>query len=401
MPIFKYKASDSEKNLVAGLVEAPTESLAAEILRDNNLEVIYLGPDKGKKINLNISLFNRIKTKDLVIFSRQFSVMVSANVAIVQALGIVAEQTENEKLKSVITEISDEVDGGARLSEAMSKKSKVFSEFFVSVIKSGETSGKLDEVLNYLADEMEKDFDMMSKIKGAMIYPIFLFCTLVVVGALMMIKVIPQLTAVMIESGAPLPMATKILIGISDFLVSYWWLFLIILVAAVVGFRFYAKTISGKRTIDHLKLKLPLFGNLLKNIYLVRFSRSMHTLILGGVTISKSLEVAADVVDNEIYKELIIETLKEVENGNTISGVFAASPEVPKMVSQMLSVGEKTGKLDLVLAKVTDFYTRDINNTVNNLMSLMEPVIMVIMGIAVAVMVAAIILPMYNMASAF
>ena len=248
---------------------------------------------------------------------------------------------------------------------------------------------------------MEKDYDLTAKIKGAMIYPLFIVFGLVAVGIVMMIFVVPKLTSILTEAGTELPLATKILITTSNILSNYWWLLVIILIAGIFGFRFYTKTPVGKRQFDFLMLRLPIFGKLLQRIYLVRFTRSMNTLIVGGVTITKSLRIVAEVVGNEIYKDLIIKTSEEVEDGNSISSVFVDSDEIPKMVSQMMSIGEKTGKLDVILAKITDFYTREIKNVVANLMTLIEPIVMVVMGIAVGIMVAAIILPMYDMASKF
>jgi type IV pilus assembly protein PilC len=215
----------------------------------------------------------------------------------------------------------------------------------------------------------------------------------------MMVFVVPKLTAVLLESGGELPIATRILIGTSDFLSNYWWLFLVIIGGAVFGIKMFTRTDVGKLTVDTIKLRLPIFGKLFQRIYLVRFTRSMHTLIIGGVNITKSLKITGDVVSNKVYKDLIDKTVKEVEEGNSISNIFSQSKQIPRMVSQMMSIGEKTGKLDVILKRITEFYGREINNIVTNLMTLMEPIIMVIMGLAVGVMVAAIILPMYNMAS--
>ncbi|MEK7203401.1 MAG: type II secretion system F family protein, partial [Patescibacteria group bacterium] len=256
-----------------------------------------------------------------------------------------------------------------------------------------------DEVLNYLADEMEKDYDMMSKIKGAMIYPIFVLCGLSVVGVIMMIYVVPKLTGILSETGAELPLTTKILIGTSGFLSNYWWIILLAIIIIFFSLKFYISKPAGRKQIDYFKLKLPIFGKLFQLIYLVRFTRSMNTLIASGITISDSLKIAGDVVSNKIYQQLIEQTVAEVNEGNSISSVFSKSKEMPKMVSQMLNIGEKTGKLDIILERITGFYSREIANTVANLMTLMEPIIMVIMGIAVGIMVAAIILPMYNLAS--
>jgi type IV pilus assembly protein PilC len=398
MPIFQYRAQDKNRNSVNGLVEAPSEEVAVDLLREKNLSVLYVKEEKQSRLS-SLPFLNRIKVRDIVIFSRQFAVLISANVAMVQSLKIVLDQTENPKLKAILNEVADDVEAGTRLSEALAKHPKVFTNFFISVIRSGETSGKLEEVLNYLADEMEKDYDMMSKIKGAMIYPAIIFVLLVVVGIVMMVVVVPKLTSILTESGAELPLATKMLIGLSDFLVSYWWVLLAATGAFAAGYRFYSHTAFGKRNIDLIKLKLPVFGTLFRRIYLVRFTRSMQTLIIGGVTITKSLKISADVVGNEIYKELIEETVKQVEDGNSISSVFIQSAEVPKMVGQMMSVGEKTGKLEVVLERITYFYSREINNIIANLMTLMEPFILIIMGVAVVGVIMAIMQPMYNMSA--
>jgi len=399
MPIFKYKALAKDRTMQSGMVEANNRDYVEEILREKGLSIVAIAEKSASRLNLDF--LNRIKIKDIVIFSRQFSVLVSANVAMVQSLKILVDQTNNPTFKTVISKIADEVDAGSPLSEALGKRPKIFSNFYVSVVRSGETSGRLDEVLSYLADEMEKDYDMMSKVKGAMIYPAFVLLSLGVVGVVMMIFVVPKLTAILTETGVQLPLTTRILIGTSSFMSNFWWLIIIIGVALFFGLRFYISRPRGRKQFDFLKLKLPIFGRLFQLIYLVRFTRSMNTLIVGGVTIAHGLEVASEVVSNEIYQELIKKTIKEVEDGNSISSVFMDSKVIPKMVSQMLNIGEKTGKMDVILARITDFYGREISTMVANLMTLMEPIIMIMMGVAVGIMVAAIILPMYNLATSF
>ncbi|OGF28607.1 hypothetical protein A2242_04680 [Candidatus Falkowbacteria bacterium RIFOXYA2_FULL_47_9] len=399
MALFQYKAKDSADAIHSGMVDAASEQLAQSTLLDQGLMVISL--KRRKPAGFANAVLNRVKTKDVVIFSRQFSVMVSASIPIVQALKVLIDQTQNVTLKLIISEIADEVNGGAKLSDALGKRKNIFDQFYVSVVRAGETSGKLDEVLNYLADEMEKDYDMTHKIRGAMIYPAFVLTGLGIVGTVMLVWVIPKLTAMISESGGELPLSTRIVIAVSSFMQAYWWLLLIAVIGAVVFFRFYVSLPSGRRQVDFLKLKLPIFGPLLQKIALVRFTRSLKTLISGGVAISSSLHIAADVVGNAIYQDLIEKTKKEIEGGNSISSVFAQSAQVPAMVSQMLAIGEKTGKLDLILEKITNFYTREIENMTANLVTLMEPLIMVIMGVGVGIMVAAIIMPMYNMANQF
>lgn len=399
MAFFKYKAKNNNDKEVVGTVEAFNQSAAMEILQDRGLKPISISEEsKGEGMGI-FSILDRVTEKELVVFSRQFAVLMSANVTMVQSLKILTDQATNVKLKMIISSIADEVDSGSRLSDALAKWSNYFSDFFISVIKSGETSGKLDEVLNYLADEMEKDYDMMSKIKGAMIYPAFVISGLLVVGIVVVVFVLPKLTDILQNSNAELPFATRMLIATSNGLIHYWWMIIILAAAIFFGAKIVLRTEQGKMVFGSIKLHLPVFGKLFQKIYLVRFTRSMYTLLVGGVTIVDSLKIAADVVSNATYKNLIIRTAKEVEDGNSINSVFSESSVIPRMVSQMISVGEKTGRLDVILARISDFYGREIDNTVANLMTLMEPIIMVIMGVGVGMMVSAIILPMYNMAS--
>jgi len=402
MPFFEYKAKNNQGQVFKGRVEAPSQGAVIKMLSEKEMFPLTIKAVKeSKDFFANIDFLNKVGAKDLVLLSRQLSVMKSANLPIVQSLRILEKQTENSKLKVIVAEIADEVDGGAKLSQAMGNYPKVFSDFFISVIRSGETSGRLDEVLNYLADQQEKDYDLMSKIKGAMIYPAFIVGGLAVVGVIMMVFVVPKLTDILAETGQELPMATKLLIGTSKAMSHYWWLLLVGLVAVIFGFRSYIGTRHGGLLFDVLKIKMPIFGKLFQKIYLVRFTRSMATLLAGGVPLVDSLRVTSDIVGNKVYQDIIDRTVREVEDGNPVSTIFLQSKDVPAMVSRMMSVGEQTGYMDKVLEKLTDFYAREIDNLVTNLVSLIEPLIMVVLGVAVGVMVAAIIMPMYNMASGF
>jgi type IV pilus assembly protein PilC len=401
MPTYSYKAIDSHGMSVQGMINAFNDRAAMERLDERGFKSIKLR-DKTDSLQLKImTLIMPVGVKDLVVFSRQFSVMISANLALVQALKICADQTENATLKAVIFELAYEVDGGSSLSAAMLKRPKVFTPFFTNVIRSGETSGRLDEVLAYLADEMEKDYDMSSKIRGAMIYPAFVLSMLFVVGIIMMVVIVPKLTNIMSETGAQLPASTKAIIAISDFLVHFWWTLAFIFGGIFIGMKSMLRTEKGRRLFDLAKLRLPVFGKLFQLIYIVRFTRSLSTLITGGVAIARSLDVIADIVGNQVFRDLIVESKKTVEEGGSLSKPFLTSDEIPKMVPQMIIVGEKTGKLDLVLKRITEFYSREIAAFLANVMTLMEPLIMIIMGVGVGLMVAAVLMPMYNMASQF
>jgi len=401
MPIFKYVAETSTGKIKRGTIVGLSDNEVATKLRKKDLNPQSIINATNSLESKFLMFIAPIGAKDLVIFSRQFSVMISANVPVVESLLVLVDQTNNISLKNMLSEIAFEVDGGAFLSDAFSKRPKIFSDFFVNIIRSGESSGKLDEVLNYLADEMEKNYDMISKVKGAMIYPIFVLCGLGAVGVVLMIYVIPNLTSILTETGMELPFSTRIVIGTSNFLQSYIVFILLALGGLAFLLRAYLRTYSGKRNFDIVKLRLPVFGTLFKYIYLMRFTRSLATLLKGGVTITRSLEITAEVVGNVIYKELILQTLESINDGNPLAMVMENSNYVPKMVPQMIAVGEKTGKIDVVLDRITLFYSREATNMLDNLSKLMEPMIMVIMGIGVGIMVAAVILPMYNMANQF
>lgn len=398
--IYRYEALDDQGTKKTGLVEADDSRDAASLLKENNLTLVNLEVANIKK-SINLPFINRISMKDVVIFARQFSIMIGAGVAMVQALRILVNQTENQKFKKVIGEIGDEVEGGAPLSDCLAKRPKIFSNFFVSVVKSGERSGKLDEVLNYLADEIGKDYDMIAKIRGSMIYPAVVMVGMVVIGIVMMVFVLPKLMDVMTETGTALPVATRILIAISNFMTGYWWLLIILFVGLLFAIKIALSSRTGRWIFDAMTLRLPVFGKLFQKILLVRFCRSMNTLLLGGVSIENSLSIAGDVVSNMTYKSLINQTIKEIEDGNSISIVFLDSPLIPKMVSHMMQVGEETGKLDVVFNKVSEFYNREIDNMLANMMSLLEPMVMILIGVGVGVMVAAVIMPMYSMVGSF
>lgn len=401
MATYKYKAISQNNQKISGMVEAPNENLAIEILKDKELRILSLTETSSAKKLSEISIGGRIKPKEIVVFSRQFAVLISSGIPLVQSLRLLVSQTNNPKFKSAISEIGDEIDGGARLSNVLAKRPKIFSNFYVNVVRAGETSGKLDESLEYLANELEKDYDMMGKIKGAMVYPVFVLSGLLGVGIMMMIFVVPQLTAILTETGVELPIATKILIAASGFLKNYWWFAILLIVGLVVGIKLIVNMPLGKKAIDNIVLRLPIFGKLFRSIFLLRFTRSLQTLLVGGVSISKGLDITAEVVSNDVYRNIILNIKKNVEDGKPMTSALENTKVVPEMVAQMIGIGEKTGKLDKMLESITSFFSREVDSMVANLMTLMEPIIMVVMGVAVGVMVAAIIMPMYSMTSSF
>lgn len=400
MSEFSYKARNEQGQTIDGVVVAPSENIAYGMLRDKKLFIISLKEQRVRKLFGGLSLSSGVKAKDIVVFARQLSVMITSNVPIVRALKVLVAQTNNVKLKSVLSDVADEVDGGAKLSQALAKYPRIFSNFFVQMVRSAETTGRLDEILEYLADQQEKDYDLKAKARGSMIYPAFIVTALAVVGAMMMMFVLPQITAVFEGADVVLPLTTRIFIGISDFLRGFWWLVLLVLIGAAFAFRTINKTNRGRHQIDLLKIRTPMIGPLFNRLYLTRFSRSLSTLLASGVPLTRSLDIVADVVGNTLYHDLTRETIKRVEGGASITTVFVTSKDVPIMLSQMMSVGEQSGQLDKILEKIAQFYQRELENSLANLTTAIEPIIMIVIGVAVGFLVSAIILPLYNLSSA-
>lgn len=401
MAIFIFKARNYKNRIKRGKVVASSQADAAKVLKNRRLTPIFLKDDSNSiEFRIN-SFFSPIKGKDLVIFSRQFSIMMMANVPIIESLKTIIEQTDNFKFKNIISEIAYDVDNGLFLSDALKKHPHVFSSFYANVVKAGETSGKLDDVLNYLADEVEKDYDLSKKFRGALIYPAFVISGLIAVGFIFLFFVLPELSKILEETGATLPLPTRIVIAVADFLQSYYILVISLVIGAIVGLRLFFKTKVGRRNRDLFLVKAPIIGKIFQLIYLIRFSRSLRTLLRGGVTVTKSLSIVGDIVRNTVYKDIIEETINDINEGGSIVTVLENSDYVPKMIPEMMSIGEKTGRLDDVLDEIAKFYDKEVRVKLDNLNTLLEPVIMVVMGIGVGIMVAAVILPMYNIASQF
>lgn len=399
MPKFNYTGRNKQNEAVEGMLEAETEAAAADILLERGLVVTGLSELSGFNVGLFVrSLFNGVSKKDLSIFLRQLAILISAAIPLVQAVRMLSEQTTNSSLREALRQIVEEVEGGTKLSIAFSKYPYIFNSFFVNMIRSGETSGKLDEILNYLADQQERDYELHNKIQGALSYPIFIMSVMVLAAFVMMFFVLPKMLAMFKElgPGVQLPWTTRTLMWSTEFTRNYWYLIIGGFVGSVAGLRIAGRNATGRRILDTVKLKIPIFGKLFRYIYIIRFTRSFGTILVGGVTVPMGLRIVKDIIGNTVYEDLISRTIKEVEDGNPISSVFMKSPDMPRMVSQMFSVGEQTGRLDDVLLKITDFYVREVNATIETVITLIEPMIMVLLGVGVAIIVAGILLPMYQ-----
>lgn len=400
---FNYVARTSSGEVQSGSLESRTREQAIEALQRAGLIIISL----KSKITMpflarEIRFLQGVKSKDLVIFFRQLAILFSAKVSLVEGLRIVAKQTENKYFQEIILKISEEVEAGIILSRAMEKYPKIFSPFYINMIKSGEVSGALENILNYLADYVEKQFYLNSRIKGAFTYPAFVFFGFIIVAVLMLVMIMPHLTSILKESGQSLPWATQAIITVSDGLRNFGWLILLIIGALVGGFFYYLRVYpQGQKQIDMLKLKLPIFGEIFQKFYLARITDTLGTLIAGGIPILQALQIAADIVGNEVLKAILSEARNEVRIGNPMSVVFEKYKYIPIMVTQMVAIGEQTGTIDEVMKKIATFYTREVDNTVNTLSQLIEPVLIVFLGLGVGFLVSAILMPIYNLAGSF
>lgn len=402
--LFEYRVKNLKGQTIKGTIEAISQNSAEEVLARQQMAIISLKESVALPFwrrSFNISFLEKVTGKDMVFLSRQLSVMVLAGLPLVEALEILARQTNKSSLKKVVQNIAENVRGGSRFSSALSRYPKIFDNFYVNMVRAGETAGKLDEVLNYLANEQEKSYDLMSKIKGAMVYPAFVLSAVIGVMVLMMIFVIPQLTKILTESGVSLPLPTLILIKASEILRTYSWAVVLGIVVFFFLFRIFLKSKSGRAIWDSLLLRMPIFGALFKQIYLVRFTRSLSTLIIGGIPLTSGLKIVSEVVGNSVFKKLILDAIIDVEEGRSISNAFLDSPYVPRMLPHLMAIGEETGKLDEILEKIANFYSREVDNMLSKLMTLLEPIIIIFLGVVVGGMVASIILPMYKLASAF
>jgi type II secretory pathway component PulF len=397
---YSYQARDENGTLRTGTVEAPTEANAFDILKNHGFIVISISAVQKTDILGSLNFLNRVSPKDIVLFSRQLATLINASVPIVQSLQILQYQVSSPALRKVIVEMIQKVEAGDSLSAALAQYPKVFSPLYVNLVRSAELSGTLDDAFNYLANQLEKDYDMRSKIISSLTYPLFIVFALGIVGFLMFIYVLPPLVGVLQESSVELPITTRILIGTTNFLQGFWWLVILIVIGGGIGLRFYSQTFGGRYAVDYIKIKTPFISGIFQKIYMARFSRNLSTLVSGGIPIVKALESVADIIGNQIYHDIIMDTAQQVRNGKSIAIALVDRPEFPAIVSQMTQIGETTGKLQEILDKLAGFYEKEVNTVLGTLTTLLEPVIMILLGLAVAVMVAGILLPIYNLAGA-
>ncbi len=396
---FNYSVRDQQGKTQSGTIEALDQSTALETLQGHNLIVVKLEPTEGIFfLSKNIKFFERVNKKEGFVFFRQLSILIGADIPLVQSLRTLGKQVENHYFKEVIIKVANDVNGGMAFSKALAKHPKVFSFFSVNLIKTGEVAGQLQESLVYLADHLERDYYLMTKVRGAMIYPFFILSAFLVVGVLILVMVIPSLTSILIESGQELPLSTKIVIATSGFIRSKGWVILLISLVAGYGVWRYKKTKQGKLYWDSFKLKIPIFGKIIQKAYLAQIADSLSALFKGGVSIIQSLDILGEVIDNVVFQKIIFKAKDEVKSGKSISVVLEQYDEFPSLFCQMIKTGEETGKLDDILEKLNSFYNKEIENVVDNLSQLIEPVLIIGLAIGVGILIFAVFMPIYNLA---
>jgi len=399
--LFKYRAIDKDGHEREGTIEALSQEVAVAALQRRELIISSIESNEQKGLlDVELPFFNRIPNKDIVILSRQIATLFEAQVSALRVFRLLASEIENARLAQVITAIADDLQGGSPISTALARHPKVFTLFYVNMVRAGEESGKLSETFVSLADHLDRTYEVTSRAENALIYPAFVIVVFFGVMALMLTMVIPKISAVLLDSGAAVPIYTKIVIGLSSFLVSYG----IFVLLALAGGAFYlwrlSKSVRGALVLDGFKLSVPYLGDLYRKLYLARIADNFSTMLLSGVSVVEALDITATVVDNAVYHAVLVEVGEDVKGGSSISDALGRHPEIPGIMVAMVKVGEETGELGKILATLAKFYNREVSNAIDTLVGLIEPLMIVLLGLGVGILLAAVLLPIYNLAGA-
>ena len=398
--LFKYKSIDAEGANKEGEIDAPNRDMAISGLQRRGLVIISLKDEKESKSILQISFFDKVSNKDVVILSRQISTLFEAQVSALKSFTMLATNVENKLLGKKLTIISDDLQAGVSISGALAKHPDVFSNFYVNMVKVGEETGKLNETFLHLAEYLDRQYALTSKTRNALIYPAFVIVTFFVVMSLMFVFVIPKISSIILDSGQTPPIYTQIVIEISNIFVHYGFFVLIFFVLLGIWVWRMSSTAKGKQYLDSLKLSTPAIGKLYKMLYLSRITDNLNTMLLSGVPIVRSIDITAEVVGSRVYKELLQEVADGVKSGLALSVAFAKhTKEIPGILVQMIQVGEETGSLGNILKTLTDFYKREVDDAVDTLVGLIEPVMIVVLGLGVGVLLLSVLVPIYNLTS--
>lgn len=401
MPLFTYTAKDLQGGYHKGTIETVDDHQAASILNKRGLVVVSVKQTSQQGKKFMDRFFGKVSFNDIVVMTRQLATMVESGLVVSEGLDILIDQQSNKRFKEILESISRDVKSGLELASAFRKHPEIFSPLYCNLVKAGESAGKLDIVLTQMADNLEKDREFRSRVRGALIYPVIVLTMMVVVIFIMMIFVIPRLTSLYTQTNIDLPLPTKILIFVSNIFSHFWWLMLAVIGAFIIAFKRWIATEKGKYYYDSLLLKTPVVGKIIRGSALTNFTRTFGLLTTAGIPILDSLAIVSEILGNLVYKKALQSSLKGVERGLTLSAQLEQEGVFPKIVPQMFKVGEETGKVDQVSFKMAEYFESETDHIVKNLTVIIEPVVLIILGLGVAFLVLSIILPIYKLTTSF
>jgi type IV pilus assembly protein PilC len=397
--LFNYKVLTKEGQEKKGQIESSGSEIAVSTLQRRDYVVVsVVAADKKNFIEASLPFLDRVPMKDIVLMSKQASTLFEAQVSAVKTFQLLGENAESNGIKKALSQVTDDIRGGTSISGAMAKQPKVFSNFYVNMIRAGEESGKLTDTFVFLAEYLERSYALSSKTKSALVYPSFIIFTFVTVMILMLTQVIPQMADIIEQSGQEIPFYTQITLSLSDFFVNYGIFLLIFIVIAGFFIARALSTDSGRNAFDQIKINLPGFGKLYRKIYLARIADNINTMLTSGIPVIRTLEIAGDVVGNSVFKAILDDAVEEVKGGNSISNAFAKHEEIPQIMVQMVKVGEETGSVGKILKTLSNFYNKEVINAVDTLIGLIEPAMIVLLGLGVGGLLMSVMVPIYNVA---
>ncbi|HEV3244879.1 MAG TPA: type II secretion system F family protein [Candidatus Paceibacterota bacterium] len=403
MAVFEYKAIDQDGSVREGTIDAVNVDLAIGALQRRGLVISAIDEAKAKSggLDFHINFFDRITNEDIVMLSRQITSLFEAQVSALRAFRLLASEARTPKLAARLTEIGNDIQSGTTISAALGKHPDVFSNFYVNMVKAGEESGKLDETFSFLADYLDRNYEITSKTRNALIYPAFIMATFVGVMVLMLTVIIPNLSGMLTQVNQGIPLYTQVIINFSNFLVKYWLLLAIIVVAAGFFLYRYSKTATGAEVLSRAKMQTPVVGHVFKQLYLSRIADNLATMLGSGVQILRALEITGTVVGDPTYEKILAKAAEDVKSGLPVSEALRKYPEMPGIMIAMMKIGEETGNMGSILVTIAKFYRREVNNSVDTLVSLIEPLMIVALAVGVGFLLASVLIPIYNLASSF
>lgn len=397
--LFSYHGLDKEGHEREGTVEALSMDVAVSTLQRRGLIVSSIQPiEKKSLLQMDIGFLKSVSNKEIVILSRQIATLFEAQVSALRVFRLIATEVDNKYLSEILTQVADDLQGGSPISKALSRHPKAFSAFYVNMVRSGEEAGKLSETFGYLADYLDRTYEVMSKAQNALIYPAFVIGTFVVVMALMLTLVIPRISAILLESGQEIPIYTKIVIALSNLIVNYG---VFLLIGLVIGGFFFWRSIQtpkGKYVFDAFKLEVPYLGDLYSKLYLSRIADNFSTMLVSGVPVVEAVDITANVVGSAVFEQVLLDVGEDVKGGLSISDAMSKHDEIPGIMVAMIKVGEETGELGTILTTLAKFYRREVTTSVDTLVDLIEPLMIVLLGLGVGTLLAAVMIPIYNLA---